>query len=208
MNIPPSSRGSGLPPTITRVIDAFASLPGIGPKTASRLTYYLLRAPEKVSLTLAEALADLKVKTRYCSVCFNITEQDPCLICSDSKREKETVMVVEEPLDLLAMERTGGYRGRYHVLHGAIRPVEGIGPDDLKIKELVHRVAEEAITEVIIATNPSTEGEATAHTIQRFLANSPVKITRLARGLPTGGDLEYVDALTLMRALQGRHEMP
>lgn len=208
MNTPPSSRGSGLPPTITRVIDAFASLPGIGPKTASRLTYYLLRAPENISLTLAEALADLKAKTRYCSVCFNITEQDPCLICSDAKREKETIMVVEEPLDLLAMERTGSYRGRYHVLHGAIRPVEGIGPDDLKIKELVQRVSEEVVSEIIIATNPSTEGEATAYTIQRFLANSPVKITRLARGLPTGGDLEYVDALTLMRALQGRHEMP
>jgi recombination protein RecR len=206
MNTPSSNRGA-LPPTITRVIDAFASLPGIGPKTASRLTYYLLRAPDNISLTLAEALADLKIKTRYCSVCFNITEQDPCPICSDDKRDKAVLMVVEEPLDLWAMERTGSYKGRYHVLHGAIRPVEGIGPDDLKIKELVARMAEETIVEVIIATNPSTEGEATAYTVQRYLVNSPVKVTRLARGLPTGGDLEYVDALTLMRALQGRHEM-
>ena len=197
----------GLSPAITRVIDAFASLPGVGPKTASRLTYYLLRAPDDMSLNLAQALAELKVKTRFCSVCFNITEDDPCHICSDTKRDQDVLMVVEEPLDLLAMERTGSYKGRYHVLHGAIRPVDGIGPDDLKIRELVDRVAQDKIVEVIIATNPSTEGEATAFTVQRYLANSGVKLTRLARGLPTGGDLEYVDALTLMKALQGRHEM-
>lgn len=197
----------GVPPSVTRVIEAFASLPGIGPKTASRLTYYLLRAPDALSLNLAQALADLKAKTHYCSVCFNITESDPCAICSDAKRDPQTLMVVEEPLDLIAMERTGSYKGRYHVLHGVIRPVDGIGPDDLKIKELVARVDQENVLEVIIATNPSTEGEATAYTVQRFLAKSGVKITRLARGLPTGGDLEYVDTLTLTKALQGRQEL-
>lgn len=200
-------RDHSLPAPINKVIDAFASLPGIGPKTASRLTYYLLRSPDELTLFLAEALSELKEKTRFCSTCFNITETDPCAICANERREKEYLMVVEEPLDLVAMERTGSYHGRYHVLHGAIRPVEGIGPDDLKIKELVARVEQENILEVIIATNPSTEGEATAFTIQRYLAHSGVKMTRLARGLPTGGDLEIVDSLTLMKALQGRQEM-
>ena len=200
-------RDHSLPPPITKVIDAFASLPGIGPKTASRLTYYLLRSPDEMTQFLAEALSELKEKTRFCSTCFNITESDPCSICANERREKDVLMVVEEPLDLVAMERTGSYHGRYHVLHGAIRPVEGIGPDDLKIKELVARVEAENILEIIIATNPSTEGEATAFTIQRYLANAGVKMTRLARGLPTGGDLEIVDSLTLMKALQGRQEM-
>jgi len=206
MPTPPPNR-EGLPPTIQATIEALARLPGIGPKTASRLTYYLLRAPDEVSLRLAAALADLKAKTRLCSVCFNLTEDDPCRICADSRREAQTLMVVEEPLDLLAVERTGSYRGRYHVLHGAIRPIEGIGPEDLKLKELVARVQTEAILEVIVATNPSTEGEATAFAVQRALTGTGVKLTRLARGLPTGGDLEYVDALTLTRALQGRHSL-
>lgn len=197
----------GLPPTVTKVIDGFSRLPGIGPKTASRLTYYLLRASDEVSKDLSQALADLKDKTFYCSICYNITDTDPCPICSDDKRDKHTLVVVEEPLDLVAIERTGSYKGRYHVLHGAIRPVEGIGPDDLRIKELVARIDPEEIDEIILATNPSTEGEATAFTIQRYLANKHVKVTRLARGLPTGGDLEYVDPLTLLRALQGRHTM-
>ncbi len=198
---------SGLPPSITRVVDALSALPGIGPKTASRLTYYMLRAPDNVSQNLAQALAELKTHTRLCSVCFNITDTDICAICEDEHRDASTLMVVEEPLDLVAVERTGSYQGRYHVLHGAIRPVEGIGPDDLKIKELVTRVGEQTLLEIIIATNPSTEGEATAHIIQRYLADSGVKITRLARGLPTGGDLEYVDTLTLTRALQGRQSL-
>jgi len=196
-----------IPPAVTRVMNALSGLPGIGPKTASRLTYYLLRAPEAVSQDLGEALAEMKSKTRFCSVCFNITEDDPCAICANTKRDPAALMVVEEPLDLIAIERTGSYNGRYHVLHGAIRPVEGIGPDDLKIKELLRRVETENILEVIIATNPSTEGEATAYAIQRYLANTGVKLTRLARGLPTGGDLEYVDSLTIMRALQGRQQM-
>jgi recombination protein RecR len=156
---------------------------------------------------LAQALGDLKTKTRFCSTCFNLTEDDPCAICADSQRDRAQLMVVEEPLDLMAMERTGIYRGRYHVLHGAIRPIEGIGPNELKIPQLLARLQSEPILELIIATNPSTEGEATAHTIQRYLEGVSVKITRLARGLPTGGDLEHVDALTLIKALQGRSSL-
>jgi len=189
------------------LIDAFSRLPGVGPKTASRLTFYLLRAPDEMAQTLSAALVDLKTKTRYCSICFNITEDDPCGICADSGRDATQVVVVEEPLDVLAVERTGAYQGRYHVLHGAISPVEGIGPEDLKIGELVERVRQGGVLEVIVATNPGMEGDATAMYLQRQLAPTGVKITRLARGLPTGGDLEYVDSITLLRALQGRHEI-
>ncbi len=198
---------SAVPEPVTRLIEALSRLPGVGPKTASRLTYYLLRAPDELSQTLAGAIADLKAKTRYCSLCYNITEEDPCAICRDEQRDKTQVVVVEDPLDVLAVERTGAYQGRYHVLHGAISPVEGIGPDDLKIRELVARVQREGILEVIIATNPGMEGDATAMYVQRQLAPTGVKVTRLARGLPVGGDLEYVDAVTLLRALQGRREM-
>lgn len=196
-----------IPPSITRTIDALSSLPGIGHKTASRLTYFLLRSSDSVTLNLAQALAELKTKTRLCSVCFNITEEDPCPICADGKRLGDVILVVEEPLDLIAIERTGSFKGRYHVLHGVIRPVEGIGPDDLKIAELVQRVQQDPILEVILATNPTTEGEATAHAIQRYLEPTGVKVTRLARGLATGSDLEYVDMLTLTKALQGRQSM-
>ena len=196
-----------IPQSVTQLIEAFSRLPGVGPKTASRLTYYLLRAPDELSQTLSAALADLKTKTRYCSVCFNITEQDPCPICRDESRDASQVVVVEDPLDVLAVEHTGAYEGRYHVLHGAISPVEGIGPEDLKIRELVARVEQGQVREVIIATNPGMEGDATAMYIQRQLAPTGVRVTRLARGLPTGGDLEYVDSVTLLRALQGRQEM-
>lgn len=196
-----------IPQSVTQLIEAFSRLPGVGPKTASRLTYYLLRAPDELSQTLSTALADLKSKTRYCSICFNITEQDPCPICRDESRDASQVVVVEEPLDVLAVERTGAYEGRYHVLHGAISPVEGIGPEDLKIRELVARVEGGEVREVIIATNPGMEGDATAMYVQRELAPTGVRVTRLARGLPTGGDLEYVDSVTLLRALQGRQEM-
>ncbi|MBI5931203.1 MAG: recombination protein RecR [Chloroflexi bacterium] len=196
-----------LPPSVTKLIEAFARLPGIGPKTASRLTYYLLRAPDNITLSLAEALADLKSKTRYCSTCYNITEDDPCVVCKNEKRDRATVVVVEDPLDVVAVERTGSFNGLYHVLHGAISPVEGIGPDDLRIKELIGRVQTQGIMEIIIATNPNMEGEATAMYIKQKLAPLGVKITRLARGLPSGGDLEYVDTVTLLRALQGRGEM-
>ncbi len=196
-----------LPPSVTKLIEAFSRLPGIGPKTASRLTYYLLRAPDNITLSLAEALADLKSKTRYCSTCHNITEDDPCVVCKNEKRDRATVVVVEDPLDVVAVERTGSFNGLYHVLHGAISPVEGIGPDDLRIKELVVRAQTQGIVEVIIATNPNMEGEATAMYIKQKLAPLGIKITRLARGLPSGGDLEYVDTVTLLRALQGRGEM-
>jgi recombination protein RecR len=198
---------SVIPEPVNRLIDAFSALPGIGPKTASRLTYYLLRAPEALSLNLAEALANLKSQTKLCSVCYNITVNDPCPICSDLKRDQTTIAVVEEPLDVLALERTGIYQGVYHVLHGAISPVNGIGPDDLKIKELVQRVASKGVQEVIVATNPGMEGDATAMYLQRELQPFNVKLTRLARGLPMGGDLEYVDSVTVLRALQGRTQL-
>jgi recombination protein RecR len=198
---------SAIPEPVTKLIEAFSALPGVGPKTASRLTYYLLRAPDALALNLAEALTNLKAQTKLCSVCFNITVDDPCQICSDRKRDAKTIAVVEEPLDVLALERTGIYQGVYHVLHGAISPVNGIGPDNLKIKELVQRVASNEVGEVIIATNPGMEGDATAMYIQRELQPFSVKLTRLARGLPMGGDLEYVDSVTVLRALQGRTAM-
>ena len=196
-----------VPEPVTRLIEAFSRLPGVGPKTASRLTYYLLRAPDEVATSLAEALTALKRNTRFCSQCWNITVDDPCPICSDPARQRSLIAVVEEPLDVLAVERTGTYTGLYHVLHGAISPVNGIGPEQLKVRELVRRVQEGAVLEVIIATNPGLEGDATAMYIRQQLNPLGVKVTRLARGLPTGGDLEYVDAMTLIRALQGRHEL-
>jgi len=199
--------GSAVPEPVTKLIEAFSRLPGIGPKTASRLTFFLLRSPDALSAELADALRDLKTQTRFCSLCWNITVADPCPVCADSKRDGSLIAVVEEPLDVLALERTGSYNGKYHVLHGAISPVNGIGPDDLKIRELVTRVNGGKVLEIIIATNPGLEGDATAMYIQRELTGKGVKITRLARGLPVGGDLEYVDAVTLMRALQGRNEL-
>lgn len=198
---------NAIPEPVTKLIEAFSRLPGVGPKTASRLTYFLLRAPEEFSLILSDALRDLRTKTTMCSVCFNITVDNPCPICTDAKRDSKLIAVVEEPLDVLALERTAAYKGKYHVLHGAISPVNGIGPDDLKIKELVKRVESDSILEVIIATNPGLEGDATAMYIQRELMGRGAKVTRLARGLPVGGDLEYVDAVTLTRALQGRNEL-
>lgn len=195
-----------IPEPVTKLTEAFARLPGIGPKTAARLTYFLLRAPDEMSVGLADALQKLKAETTFCSVCFNITVSDPCEICADGKRDGSTIAVVEEPLDVLAIERTGAYTGKYHVLHGAISPVNNIGPDDLRIRELVARVQQTNVLEVIIATNPGMEGDATAMFIKRELEPKGVKIQRLARGLPVGGDLEYVDPVTLMRALQGRGE--
>ncbi|MBZ0294211.1 MAG: recombination mediator RecR [Anaerolineae bacterium] len=196
-----------VPEPVTKLIDALSRLPGVGPKTASRLTFFLLRAPDELSLGLSDALRELKAETKFCSVCYNITVQDPCGICSDSRRDHSMIAVVEEPLDVLALERTGVYSGVYHVLHGVISPVNGIGPDELRIRELVKRIDEGEVLEIIVATNPGLEGDATAMYIQRELAGKGVKITRLARGLPVGGDLEYVDAVTLSRALQGRGEL-
>lgn len=196
-----------LPLPVQRLIDEFARLPGIGPKSASRLTFYLLRGGTDQSLDLAEALRELKERTQFCSVCFNITEADPCLICQSADREATLLCVVEEPLDVLAIERARVYHGRYHVLHGAISPVEGIGPEDLKIEELINRVKGGQFNEIILATNPTLEGESTALYLQRRLMGENVKLTRLARGLPVGGDLEYTDEITLGRALEGRQEL-
>jgi recombination protein RecR len=192
---------------ITRVVDEFARLPGIGPKTAQRLTYYLLRAPAEQAQALAEAITDLKQNVVLCSQCFNITEKSPCEICSNPARDGSRICVVEEPLDVVAINRTGQYDGRYHVLHGALSPIEGIGPDELKIRELLHRLDPEAVQEVILATNPNLEGDATAMYLMRLIQPLGVTVTRLARGLPVGGDLEYADEITLSNALAGRSQL-
>lgn len=198
-----------VPVSVVRLIEALARLPGIGPKTASRLAYYLLKAPEGEAGALAQALTAISTDTRFCSVCFNITsaDRDPCGVCSDPARDPALLCVVEEPLDVLAIDRTGQFRGRYHVLHGAISPVEGVGPEDLKINELVLRLEGGEVQELILATNPTMEGEATAMYLKRRLEGRPIRITRLARGLPAGGDLEYADSGTLSQALEGRQEM-
>lgn len=196
-----------IPQPVLRLIEAFSRLPGIGPKSASRLTYYLLRSQSDDTTELAEALTELRERTRFCSVCFNITEENPCPICKSEERERNVICVVEEPLDVMAIERTREYRGLYHVLHGVISPMDGIGPEDLRIRELIDRVDAGTINEVILATNPSLEGENTAMYIQRKISKPTIKITRLARGLPMGGDLEYADEVTLARALEGRREM-
>ena len=198
-----------LPESIQSVINSLERLPGIGPKSASRLAFYLLRAPDEVSQDLSTALANLKVKTAFCQECFNITEagREICEICESSRRDGSLICVVEEALDVLALERTGGFQGKYHVLQGVLSPIEGIGPDDLKIKQLIARVRNGAVKEVILATNPSMEGDATALYLRQQLEPLGVKVTRLARGLPVGGDLEYADQNTLLRALSGRQEM-
>lgn len=198
-----------LPEPVYNLINALERLPGIGPKTASRLTFFLLRAPDDLSQQLASALQQLKSATSLCKICFNVTltGQEVCDICSDSRRDESSICVVEEPLDVLVLEQTGGFQGRYHVLHGVLSPIEGIGPDDLKIRPLVERVKTGKVREVILATNPSMEGDATALYLRQQLASSDVRITRLARGLPVGSDLEYADQNTLLRALAGRQEM-
>lgn len=197
-----------LPKPVQRLINDFSRLPGIGPKSASRLTFYLLRATdETLALDLSTSLQALKENTQYCSTCQNITESDPCEVCTDEKRNQQLLCVVEEPLDVVAIERSRAYKGVYHVLHGAISPVEGVGPDDLKIPELLDRIATGSFTEIIIATNVTLEGDSTALYLQRRLLKSDIKLTRLARGLPVGGDIEYTDEVTLGRALEGRSEL-
>jgi recombination protein RecR len=207
---------------VSQLIEAFTQLPGIGPKTASRLAYFLLRSDDAVSLNLARALEDLKANTLFCSICHNIADREPCAICSNAQRDHATICVVEEPLDVQAIERTREYQGVYHVLHGAISPVDGIGPEDLKIGELLQRIQQAEgsgasnpasevptapIKELLLATNPNLEGEATAMYIARLVKPLGIRVTRLARGLPVGGDLEYADEVTLGRALAGRSEM-
>jgi recombination protein RecR len=198
-----------LPEPLQNLINAFARLPGIGPKTASRLAFFLLNAPANLAEDLAQALTELKTGTVDCPICFNITAagREECEICASPDRDPGLVCVVEEALDVLALERTAGYQGRYHVLRGVLSPIEGIGPDDLTISQLVGRVRAGGVREIILATNPSMEGDATAMYIQQQLAGLNVRVTRLARGLPIGGDLEYADQSTLLRALMGRQEM-
>lgn len=192
---------------ISRLIEELGKLPGIGPKSAARLAYYLLRMPEAEARALAEAIIAVKDKTVLCSSCQNITDSDPCTICTSEERDHSIICVVEEPLDILALERTGRYKGLYHVLHGVLSPMDGIGPEDLKIKELLERIKTGSVKEVILATNPNLEGEATAMYIQKLLSPLGLRLTRLARGLPVGGDLEYADEVTLTHALEGRQEM-
>lgn len=195
------------PPSVGRLVEALQRLPGIGPKTAQRLTFHLLKQPEGAVRELADALVDLKTRAVHCSRCFNVTDEDPCRICANPSRDPAVMCVVEEPNDLLAMERTGEYRGRYHVLLGALSPLEGIGPDELKVRELLGRVETDGVREVILATNPNVEGDATAIYLAKLLRPLGVRVTRIARGLPVGGDLEYADEVTLARALEGRKEM-
>jgi recombination protein RecR len=192
---------------VARLIDELNKLPGIGPKSAARLAFYMLKSPKEQTQALAEAILDMKERIVFCSVCFNITEEDPCSICQDNTRDRSKICVVEEPLDVIAIDRTNDYKGLYHVLHGALNYMEGVTPQQLKIEELVKRAQADEVDEVILATNATTEGDATAMFINRQLAKLGVRTTRLARGLPMGGDLEYADEVTLSRALEGRREM-
>ena len=202
-----NERSTSTAAPLARLIEEFYRLPGIGPKSAQRLAYYLLRMPAADARSLAEAIVDVKDKVTLCSTCQNVTEVDPCRICTDSGRDRSIMCVVEEPLDILALERTGSYHGLYHVLHGAISPMDGIGPDDLKVSELLDRLRVGETKEIILATNPNLEGEATSMYLARLIGPLGLRVTRLARGLPAGGDLEYADDLTLTRALEGRQEM-
>jgi len=192
---------------MARLIEELHKLPGIGPKNAQRLAYFLLHASEEQARALAEAIVAVKEKIVFCSICQNITEAAPCPICRDDKRDHSKICVVEKPLDILPLERTRAYDGLYHVLHGVISPMEGVGPENLRIRELLDRLQGESVREVILATNPNLEGEATAMYLQRLIVPLGIKVTRLARGLPFGSDLEYADEVTLTRALEGRQEM-
>jgi recombination protein RecR len=191
---------------VARLIQELNKLPGIGPKSAQRLAYSLLRAPEEQNQMLAEAILSLKQKTRLCSVCFNITDADPCPICRDPQRDKHEICIVEQPQDILALEHTKTYNGLYHVLHGAISPTEGVGADDIRVKELMDRLRDGSVTEIILATNPNLEGETTAMYLNKLISPLGIRVTRLARGLPFGTELEYADDVTLTRAIEGRQE--
>jgi recombination protein RecR len=202
---------SDVAPPVAALIEEFSKLPGIGVKTAQRLTFFILRSPTDQARRLSDAIIRVKESIVYCSRCFNITETDPCPICSNSSREQDVICVVEEPLDVLALEKTGVYKGLYHVLHGVLSPMNGIGPKDIRIEELLKRLEQETVHEVILATNPGFEGDYTASTIKRDIQNElklpELKVTTLARGLPLGSDLEYADEGTLSRALEGRREL-
>jgi recombination protein RecR len=200
---------SALIAPVARLIEAFSRLPGVGPKTAQRLTYHVLRSPTDEARALAEALIAVKEQVAYCSTCWNITDAgvDPCVICADPARDATRICVVEEPLDVLAIERTREFRGRYHVLHGAISPIDGVGPERIRARELIARAKAGGIAEIILATNPTLEGEATAMYLADLLDGSVLEVTRIARGVPVGGDLEYADDVTLIRSLQGRRQV-
>lgn len=195
-----------IPKAVANLIDAFEALPGIGPKTAARLTYYLLHAPDSLSVNLAKSVKELKGRTKICSVCQNITENDPCDICADGERDSSIICIVEDPLDVWAIEKSDSFSGLYHVLHGVIAPLENIGPEELRIRQLLPRLKDGRVTEVILATNPSMEGEATAMYIQRLIGPLKIKTTRIARGIPIGAELEYADEITVRRAFEGRKD--
>lgn len=195
-----------VPKSVAELIEVFETLPGIGPKTAARLTYYLLHAPEAISQRLSEAAGSLKATTKICSICQNITEHDPCEICEDPNRDQTIICVLEDPLDVWAVEKSGSFHGMYHVLHGVIAPLDNIGPEELKIGELLKRLQGDEVKEIILATNPSMEGEATAMYIQRLVKPIGIKTTRIARGIPIGAELEYADDVTLRRAFEGRKD--
>jgi len=196
------------PASIERLIEALSRLPGVGRKTAQRLAFHMVNARSRDPQELAEAILDARAKIRYCSICGNYTDQDPCGICASEARDHGLLCVVEEPRDVAAMERTREYRGVYHVLHGAISPLDGVGPEDIRIKELLARLdGEEPVREIIMATNPTIEGEATAMYISRLVKPLGISVTRIAHGIPVGGDLEYADEVTLAKALEGRREL-
>ncbi len=192
---------------VSKLIDEFSKLPGIGRKTAQRLAFHVLSLREDQAFSLANAIVDAKRKTRFCSVCFNITDVDPCIFCSNEKRDQSTICVVESSKDVIAIEKTREYKGLYHVLHGAISPMDGIGPDDIKLKELIQRLSNTDIKEIIVATNPTIEGEATAMYISRIISPLGITVSRIAHGIPIGGDLEYADEVTLSKSLEGRRKL-
>ncbi len=192
---------------VQNLIDQLGRLPGVGPKSAQRITYHLLKVPEQDALALAAAIGEAKERVRFCELCHNLSEAARCTICADPRRDGTTVCVVEEPRDIVSVERTGGFHGRYHVLGGAINPMEGVGPDQLKVRELLERLDSEGVAEVILCTNPNLEGDTTAMYLARLLTPLGVRVTRIASGLPVGGDLEYADERTLGRALEGRREV-
>ena len=195
------------PEPISKLIDSFMKLPGIGPKTAARLAFHVLSMKEDTVLDFAKALVNAKRNLMYCSDCGHITDQDPCYICEDQKRDRSLICVVQDPKDVIAMEKMREFNGLYHVLHGSISPMDGIGPEDINIPDLLKRLQDETVLEVILATNPNIEGEATAMYISRLLRPSGIKVTRIAHGLPVGGDLEYADEVTLSKAIEGRREI-
>jgi recombination protein RecR len=198
---------AGTPEPIVRLVEAFHRLPGIGPKSAQRLAFHMLSVSKNEAEELASAIRDVKERIRFCSVCLNITESEPCALCADPARDDAIICVVEQPLDIVAIDRAAGFKGRYHVLHGSLNPMEGVGPEQIHVRELLARIQGGNVREVIMATNPSLEGEATAMYVHRLLGPLGVTVSRLARGLPSGADLEYTDDVTLARALEGRQEL-